>query len=379
MTHFSEEDAASIRARAADILHSLDKAQSEGVQTSWLRNSPLPPTCSSECHFFHRYGFLKIPSFAAIDEVSEMKAEMEKIVLEKWKDEEEAKVFRTDEKQIDEQGRSDYFLESANKVHFFAESRAIDDKGILRPEFVSKRIEALNKVGHGLHILPDSSFHKYTISDKVFEIVTDLGWEDPIVPQSMYIFKQARVGGEVTSHQDSTFLYTSPRQTCLGLWLALDDASIHNGCLWIRPFSHIEKTRRKFARNVEHFGEQAIHDRSNLALGDRSKPQMVFQEEGGVEQIEWEGKIPSRYDSVWDSLIDAGFVPIECRAGDLLLFCGTLDHLSLPNTSSGQRHTFQLHLVEGENAGVTWSDSNWLQYPNGTKFLRLKDLASRNS
>ena len=45
----------------------------------------------------------------------------------------------------------------------------------------------------------------------------------------MYIFKQGKIGGEVTSHQDSTYLFTTPHQTCLGLWLALDDATVENG------------------------------------------------------------------------------------------------------------------------------------------------------
>ena len=56
------------------------------------------------------------------------------------------------------------------------------------------------------------------------------------------------------------------------------------------------------------------------------------------------------------------FVPVEVKAGDLVVFCGTLDHFSLPNFSDKQRHTFQLHLVEGPNAGITWSPENWLQY-----------------
>jgi ectoine hydroxylase-related dioxygenase (phytanoyl-CoA dioxygenase family) len=32
-------------------------------------------------------------------------------------------------------------------------------------------------------------------------------------------------------HQDSTFLYTDP-PSCVGLWLALEDATRANGCLW---------------------------------------------------------------------------------------------------------------------------------------------------
>lgn len=374
MKEYSEERTNALREWASKVLQELEKKVSSCSPTeckSWLHNSPLSSSCSRQSHFFHKHGFILVPSFASCDEVSQMKAEMQRLVDEEWDCQNNAKVFRTDEKQIEEQGRSDYFLESANKVHFFAESRAMDDNGKLKEEFLSNRIDALNKVGHGLHIVPESSFHKYTMSDKICELVTDLGWEDPIVPQSMYIFKQARVGGEVTSHQDSTFLYTTPRQTCLGLWLALDDATIQNGCLWVRPGSHNEKTRRRFARNIEHFGEQAIKDRSNIALGDMTKSQMVFQNENDVVQIEWEGKIPNSSDNPWDSLCNAGFIPIECKAGDLVVFCGTLDHLSLPNTSDRQRNTFQLHLIEGEKAGVTWADSNWLQYPKGMRFLRL--------
>jgi hypothetical protein len=56
------------------------------------------------------------------------------------------------------------------------------------------------------------------------KLVRQIGMVDPIAPQSMYIFKQPFHGGEVTPHQDSTFLWTEPRQTCVGLWLALEDA-----------------------------------------------------------------------------------------------------------------------------------------------------------
>ena len=74
------------------------------------------------------------------------------------------------------------------------------------------------------------------------------------------------------------------------------------------------------------------------------------------------------------------FVPVEVKAGDLVVFGGTLDHFSLPNFSEEQRHTFQLHLVEGPNAGIEWSPSNWLQYESGESkakgFLRLLDFVS---
>lgn len=52
--------------------------------------------------------------------------------------------------------------------------------------------------------------------------------------QSMLIFKQPFVGGEVVPHQDSSFLATSPL-SCVGIWLALEDATRDNGCLWALP------------------------------------------------------------------------------------------------------------------------------------------------
>lgn len=330
------------------------------------------------CQYFDMHGFALVQSFANATEVISMKQQMQSLVDEEW-DPNNTKptVFRTDEKQIDEQGSDDYFLESANKVHYFAEAQAMTTgptgKALLKDEFAQNKILALNKAGHGMHVRP-GAFHDYTTSAKVRSLVGELGWVDPVVPQSMYIFKQARVGGEVTSHQDSTFLYTTPKQSCLGLWLALDDATITNGCLWVRPGSHREKTRRKFVKNPDHFGSEQIQNRSNVAKGDLSQSQMIFLNEPDTDPVAWEGKIPDvdGCEGVsWKSLFAAGFVPVECKAGDLVVFPGELDHLSLPNTSDQQRHTFQLHMVEGDGAGVIWSPDNWLQYPKDVPFLRI--------
>ena len=41
-----------------------------------------------------------------------------------------------------------------------------------------------------------------------------------------------------TSHRNLTFLYTTSKQSCLRLWLALDDVMlIDNGCLWTKSAS----------------------------------------------------------------------------------------------------------------------------------------------
>jgi phytanoyl-CoA hydroxylase len=330
--------------------------------------SPIGSYPSARCQFLDKHGFILVPSFAEDHEVQSMKDFMKDLVENEW-DPSQTQVFRTDQKQIEAQGRSDYFLDSASKTHYFAEKDAMDENGKLKKEYHKNKIAALNKAGHGTHTSP-GPFQTYTKSAKTIALLRELGWKDPVVPQSMYIFKQGRIGGEVTSHQDSTFLYTTPRQTCIGLWLALDDATLDNGCLWVRPGSHSESVRRQFVRNPKHFGESL--DYSGGDAGDQSEPQMIFRQLN-QDHVTWEGKLPENSLPTPDctGLYEAGFVPVPCKAGDLLAFVGELDHLSLPNFSDKARHTFQLHCVEGEGAGVQWSRENWLQYPKGTPFMKL--------
>jgi len=113
-------------------------------------------------------------------------------LIDKW-DPTESPVFRTDNAQ--EAGTSDYFLDSAEKVSFFMDKGGVE----MMQEKNKLKGECLNKVGHDLHS-KDPVFAKYSQSSKVAALARVLGWKDPVLPQSMYIFKQANGGDEVTSH-----------------------------------------------------------------------------------------------------------------------------------------------------------------------------------
>jgi len=335
---------------------------------------------------FHTNGCAIVRNFASASECDGMRKEMAQLI-ENW-DPKSVTTFRTDEKQELAQGSSDYFLDSANRIHFFCEPGVVDENTGEIIQGMTKD-EGLNKVGHGLHVA-NPIFMKYAQSAKVAALARALGWKNPVLPQSMYIFKQPKIGGEVTSHQDSTFLFTEPRQTCLGLWLALEDATEENGCVWGRPGSHKEPVRRHFKRNKEWF-----------EMNKRDVPQMIF--ENLVDNIEksncpWEGGMPGKMKDDSDSdgsgsnkktnekstmdkyklqekqkedVRQAGFIPLSCKKGDLVLIHGSVDHLSLANISSKSRHTFQLHLIDGPKEGIKWSEGNWLQYPKGIIFPAL--------
>lgn len=130
------------------------------------------------------------------------------------------------------QDRDAYFLESGDKVRYFFETNALNGDG----ELLVAAEMALNKVGHSLHTEHDV-FRRLTCSERVMEVCWQLGFRRPAVPQSMYIYKNPGVGGEVTAHQDSTFLHTEPEST-IGFWLPLEDATVQNGCLRFIKGSH---------------------------------------------------------------------------------------------------------------------------------------------
>jgi phytanoyl-CoA hydroxylase len=71
----------------------------------------------------------------------------------------------------------------------------------------------------------------------VGDICRQIPIENPVVVQSMAILKPPKIGGNVSVHQDSTFLYDEP-ETLVGFWIPLQDATVKNGCLWGIPGSH---------------------------------------------------------------------------------------------------------------------------------------------
>ncbi len=103
-----------------------------------------------------------------------------------------------------------YFQESGGAIRFFFEEDATDQPVPL----------ALNKIGHALHDL-DPVFDRISRQSRVARLAQALGFVQPLLLQSMYLFKQPQIGAEVGWHQDATYLHTRP-STVTGLWIALE-------------------------------------------------------------------------------------------------------------------------------------------------------------
>eukprot|EP00775_Hariotina_reticulata_P010651 gene10651-10810_t len=192
---------------------------------------------------FHEDGYLAIPNFASKQQVAAMIDRANQLVAAFDPSSSQRSVFSTQEDQ--KHAKDQYFLQSASNISFFFEEKALDGQG----ELQTPKALSINKIGHAMHDL-DPVFRAFTRSQPVAAVLQSLGYIRPLPVQSMYIFKQPNIGGEVMPHQDSCFLYTDP-PSCIGLWLALEDANRSNGCLWGFKGIHKQGLARRFRRLPE--------------------------------------------------------------------------------------------------------------------------------
>ncbi|HYH96361.1 phytanoyl-CoA dioxygenase family protein [Hyalangium sp.] len=257
---------------------------------------------------FERQGFLVLPGFASAAACDALMTRAEELVA--GFQPETVSIFTTHEQT---RTSDEYFLSSGDQIRFFFEENAFRPDGSLRQD----KALSINKIGHALHDL-DPLFNPFSRAPGLAALATELGWKQPLLLQSMYIFKQPHIGGEVTSHQDSTFLYTQPL-TCLGFWFALEDATLENGCLWALPGGHALGLKKRFVRTP-----------------------------GGGTAFQVLDPTP---------LPEEGFVPLEVKKGTLVVLHGLLPHKSGANTSSKSRHAYSVHLIDST---ATYPRDNWL-------------------
>ncbi|MEO0546720.1 MAG: phytanoyl-CoA dioxygenase family protein [Pseudomonadota bacterium] len=145
------------------------------------------------------------------------------------------------------------------------------------------------------HKASDLIRNKFVAHPRFAEALSAVIGPDVKCMQSMLFIKPAGKPGQGW-HQDEHFIPTRDRSLC-GLWLAIDDATEENGCLWVRPGSHRDGILYDTA---PHGSDQFDEGHALVGTPDDA---------------------------------DEGVV-VEIPAGGAILFNGYLHHRSLPNRAA---------------------------------------------
>ncbi|MDH4260845.1 MAG: phytanoyl-CoA dioxygenase family protein [Gammaproteobacteria bacterium] len=264
---------------------------------------------------FQRHGFLALPGFVDARRCLDLRDRALELARLHVPPPDKATIFTADGTPL--HASDQYFLTSGEAIRCFFERDAFDANGWLRADAHL----CLNKLGHAMHDL-DPVFDSFSRLPGLAAVAGDIGLKEPLLLQSMYIFKQARIGGEVKCHTDHTYLWTEPR-TVIGFWFAIDDATVENGCMWALPGGH----------------RIPVKSRSRL---NASRTAMV------LETLDKE-PYPTQ-----------GLEALEAARGTLILLDGALPHMSGPNLSDKPRHAYTIHAIDGS---AEYLADNWLQRP----------------
>jgi ectoine hydroxylase-related dioxygenase (phytanoyl-CoA dioxygenase family) len=158
----------------------------------------------------------------------------------------------------------------------------------------------------------------------IVEVLTGVIGPNVKCMQSMLFIKASGKPGQAW-HQDEFYIPTRDR-SLTGAWIAMDDATVENGCLWVIPGSH----------------------------------------KHGVLWPQHQQRDP-RFDCAGEATMfpytDDDAVPVEMKAGSIVFFNGYLLHRSLPNYArSGYRRSLVNHYMSAESL-LPWFISGQVQGP----------------
>jgi phytanoyl-CoA hydroxylase len=178
--------------------------------------------------------------------------------------------------------------------HVWFEAAAKEKLATLGPE---ERLDAVRKIGMFVDYEPrlKALSHHPALLGAVARL---LGDREPMMFQDMALLKPPRIGREKPWHQDHAYFDYPLDTPIVGVWIALDEATVENGCMQLLPGRHCEP--------LIHFQRRDWQLCDTAVLGSES-------------------------------------VAAPLPPGGLLLFDGKLPHGTPHNTSPKRRRALQYH------------------------------------
>ena len=153
--------------------------------------------------------------------------------------------------------------------------------------------------------------HQLAFHPKLIALLTRILKSAPTMFQDMALMKPPRHGREKPWHQDKAYFNMDLREQVIGVWIALDNATIANGCMHLRP------------------------------------------DLGMVPQVHFKRRDWQICDTV---IIGKPCIAVPLKPGGILLFDGLLVHGTPHNNSSARRRAVQFHYHGNQYARTSQDD-----------------------
>ena len=133
----------------------------------------------------------------------------------------------------------------------------------------------------------------------MLSIVEELIEDRPLLFQSMALIKPPKIGATKPWHQDNAYFSVTPLESVIGVWIAIDEATVKNGCMHMLRGQHkqgplLHEHKRDCEINVRRLDLNTL-------------------------------------------------VPVPLKPGGALFFSGMVPHETPPNRSDKRRRALQFH------------------------------------
>jgi phytanoyl-CoA hydroxylase len=249
---------------------------------------------------YRERGFLAFEHALSSAEVAEAKEALSDIVRSYCRAPETFKVSGGKGKES-QSGRSYRRLESRS---FFQLERGIDSTDMGAEELESH-------IRKYMWFENDAPIFEriYRTHERIQGVVRSLLGDSVELYQSMALVKPAHIGIDKPWHQDNAYFSVRDLDEVLGTWIALDDATVENGCMHFIPGGHrLGPLRHHHTYDCE-------------IVGDRIDPSKA--------------------------------VPVELEAGGIVFFHGNIPHYTPPNNSNTRRRAIQYHYRTVKNQVIS--------------------------
>ena len=170
-------------------------------------------------------------------------------------------------------------------------------------------------------------------SPRLMPLLEQLIGRGPRMVQDMALLKPPFVGAEKPWHQDTAYFDYTPLSGVIGVWIALDEATVENGCMQVIPGSHLDGPAQHY-----HVRDCQLPDRKVA-----------------VERA----------------------VVVPLKPGGALFFSGLTHHGTPPNTSSDRRRALQFHYAAANCTKMTIQEhGQWFDDGGAYAGCRDWDLAA---